>query len=119
MVTPDRSLMFPSVEYVRKLVQKAAVGSSQSGPPIAVVIECTHIYSADYTAAAAVERLAADFHARRQPLLFYNVKPSVANLFEAVAHPDHFTLFYEDEELDRLLAERTSAPGPQHAAERV
>ncbi|KAF9416924.1 hypothetical protein HW555_005840 [Spodoptera exigua] len=99
MITPDRCLMFPSVDYVRRLVTKHAASSS-----VPVVIECTHIYSADYTAAKSIEQLTADFHARRQPLYFYNVKPSVCSIFEAVAKPEHFVVFYEDEELDRLLA---------------
>lgn len=99
IITPDRCLMFPSVDYVRRLVTKCAASSS-----VPVVLECTHIYSADYTAAKSIEQLTADFHARRQPLYFYNVKPSVCSIFEAVAKPEHFVVFYEDEELDRLLA---------------
>lgn len=99
MITPDRCLMFPSVDYVRRLVTKCATNSS-----VPVVLECTHIYSADYTAAKSIEQLTADFHARRQPLYFYNVKPSVCSIFEAVAKPEHFVVFYEDEDLDRLLA---------------
>ncbi|XP_035432362.2 sodium-independent sulfate anion transporter isoform X1 [Spodoptera frugiperda] len=99
MITPDRCLMFPSVDYVRRLVTKHAASSS-----VPVVIECTHIYSADYTAAKSIEQLTGDFHARRQPLYFYNVKPSVCSIFEAVAKPEHFVVFYEDDELDRLLA---------------
>ncbi|CAH0723053.1 unnamed protein product, partial [Brenthis ino] len=99
MITPDRCLMFPSVDYVRRLVTKCAASSS-----VPVVLECTHIYSADYTAAKSIEQLTADFHARQQPLYFYNVKPSVCSIFEAVTKPEHFVVFYEDDELDRLLA---------------
>ncbi|XP_063381080.1 sodium-independent sulfate anion transporter-like [Cydia fagiglandana] len=106
MITPDRCLMFPSVDYVKKLVTKCAGASScEAGSgPLPVVLECTHIYSADFTAAKSIQQLTADFHERRQPLYFYNVKPSVCSLFEAVAKPEHFVTFYEDEELDRLLA---------------
>ncbi|CAH0579562.1 unnamed protein product [Chrysodeixis includens] len=113
MITPDRCLMFPSVDYVRRLVTKHAASSS-----VPVVIECTHIYSADYTAAKSIEQLTGDFHARRQPLYFYNVKPSVCSIFEAVAKPEHFVVFYEDEELDRLLAadERLARPEPTKLA---
>ncbi|KAL4707527.1 hypothetical protein ACJJTC_000279 [Scirpophaga incertulas] len=100
MITPDRCLMFPSVDYVRRLVTKYAAGRA-----LPVVLECTHIYSADYTAAKSIEHLTADFFARQQPLFFYNVKPSVCSIFEAVAKPEHFVVFYEDEDLDRLLAE--------------
>lgn len=106
MITPDRCLMFPSVDYVRRLVTKSAGGGGAGGalPALPVVLECTHIYSADYTAAKSIEQLTADFHARAQPLYFYNVKPSVCSLFEAVTKPEHFVVFYEDDELDRLLA---------------
>lgn len=104
MITPDRCLMFPSVDYVRRLVTKSAGGAGGSLPALPVVLECTHIYSADYTAAKSIEQLTADFHARAQPLYFYNVKPSVCSLFEAVTKPEHFVVFYEDDELDRLLA---------------
>lgn len=100
IITPDRCLMFPSVDYVKKLVTKFASNSSEP-----VVLECTHIYSADYTAAKIIEQLTADFHARGQPLYFYNLKPSVCSIFEAVAKPEHFVVFYEDEELERLLVE--------------
>lgn len=105
MITPDRCLMFPSVDYVRRLVTKCASGEGGGEGLVPVVIECTHIYSADYTAATSIEQLTADFHARRQPLYFYNVKPSVCSIFEAVANPEHFVVFYEDADLDRLLAE--------------
>ncbi|XP_028160691.1 sodium-independent sulfate anion transporter isoform X1 [Ostrinia nubilalis] len=107
MITPDRCLMFPSVDYVRRLVTKRAGAAA-----VPVVLECTHIYSADYTAAQSIQQLTADFHARRQPLLFYNVKPSVCSIFEAVAKPEHFTVFYEDAELDRLLAADRLPPKP-------
>jgi hypothetical protein len=47
MLTPDRCLIFPSVDYVRNLVTKH--GTKQGMFP--VVIDCSHIYGADYTAA--------------------------------------------------------------------
>lgn len=46
ILTPDRSLIFPSVDYVRNLVTKRSM--KQAHP---VVIDCTHIYGADFTAA--------------------------------------------------------------------
>jgi solute carrier family 26 (sodium-independent sulfate anion transporter), member 11 len=49
LVTPDRSLAFPSVEYVRALVLKAGVKHGDSLLP--VVVECGHIQAADFTAA--------------------------------------------------------------------
>lgn len=80
MLTPDRCLIFPSVDYVKNLVNK--LGSKSQVP--ALVIDCTHIYGADYTAATVIETLVADFSARKQMLIFYNLKPSVGQVFEGV-----------------------------------
>lgn len=46
LITPDRCLIFPSVDYVRNLVTKHGM---KKGIP--VVIDCSHIYGADFTAA--------------------------------------------------------------------
>lgn len=79
MLTPDRCLIFPSVDYVKNLVNKLGVKSQ-----VPVTIDCTHIYGADFTAATVIESLVADFSARRQMLLFYNLKPSVGQVFEGI-----------------------------------
>lgn len=49
MITPDRSLAFPSVEYVRNVVSKAGVKQGNSSTP--VVIDSKHVQGADFTAA--------------------------------------------------------------------
>lgn len=49
MITPDRSLVFPSVEYVRGVVSKAGIKQALSKMP--VVLDATHIQGADFTAA--------------------------------------------------------------------
>lgn len=67
------------MEYVKNLVNKLGVRSQ-----VPVVIDCTHIYGADFTAATVVETLVADFTTRQQLLIFYNLKPSVAQVFEGV-----------------------------------
>ena len=46
LLTPDRCLIFPSVDYVRNLVTKHSMKQA-----IPVVIDCSHIYGADFTAA--------------------------------------------------------------------
>ncbi|XP_058806512.1 sodium-independent sulfate anion transporter-like isoform X4 [Phymastichus coffea] len=104
MLTPDRCLIFPSVDYVRHLVTK--YGRREAVTP--VVIDCTHIYGADFSAAKVVESLTEDFAARGQPLFFYNLKPSVYAVFEGVA-PKDFVVYYTQEGLDDLLKERALA----------
>lgn len=103
MVTPDRCLIFPSVDYVRNLVTKHSV---RQGIP--VVIDCSHIYGADFTAATVIEILTKDFSKRGQPLFFYNLKPSVNNIFEGLA-PVDFIVYYNEENLDDLLKNRITA----------
>jgi sodium-independent sulfate anion transporter 11 len=49
LITPDRSLVFPSVEYVRNVVSKA--GMKQGSSSVPVVIDSRHIQGADFTAA--------------------------------------------------------------------
>lgn len=90
--------MFPSIAYVRALVTKFT--RPQQLP---VVIDCSHIYGADYTAAQAIESLTKDFASRNQPLLFNNIKPSVLTVFQGLT-PKDLVMYYDDDELDRLLA---------------
>ena len=97
MLTPDRCLIFPSVDYVRNLVTKHSI--RQAAP---AVIDCSHIYGADYTAATVIETLTKDFASRDHPLIFYNLKPSVCAVFEGLS-PKEFVVCYTEEDLDRLL----------------
>lgn len=103
MLTPDRCLIFPSVDYVRNLVTKYSHRIGNSITP--VVINCSHVYGADYTAATIIEVLIRDFSARGQPLFFYNLKPSVYSVFEGIQSTD-FIVYYTPDALDNLLRER-------------
>ncbi|KAG7187960.1 hypothetical protein KM043_013920 [Ampulex compressa] len=103
MLTPDRCLIFPSVDYVRNLVTKYSSRAGSVATP--VVIDCSHIYGADFTAATVIETLTKDFAARGQPLFFYNLKPSVYAVFDGIA-PTDFVVYYTQEALDDLLKSR-------------
>ncbi|BFF92215.1 sodium-independent sulfate anion transporter [Drosophila madeirensis] len=78
-ITPDRCLIFPSVEFVRNMVLK--LGSKSTLP---VVIDCTYIYAADFTAAKVISSMVDDFRVRRQKIIFFNLKPSVVSIFEGL-----------------------------------
>lgn len=97
LLTPDRCLIFPSVDYVRNLVTKHSIKQA-----IPVVIDCSHIYGADFTAAKVVECLTQDFSSRKQPLFFYNLKPSVVAIFNGL-QPKDFVGYHSEEELDNLI----------------
>ncbi|KAH8263339.1 hypothetical protein KR044_007579 [Drosophila immigrans] len=78
-ITPDRCLIFPSVEFVRNMVLKS--GSKSTLP---VVIDCTYIYAADFTAAKVISSMVDDFRRRQQKIIFFNLKPSVVSIFEGL-----------------------------------
>ncbi|XP_055710785.1 sodium-independent sulfate anion transporter-like isoform X2 [Phlebotomus papatasi] len=99
MITPDRCLIFPSTEYVRNLVNKQGIKSQTP-----VVIDCSHIYGADYTAATVIETLVRDFDSRGQKILFYNLKPSVVHVFEGV--DNHILVYYDFDALERVINEK-------------
>ncbi|KAJ3645331.1 hypothetical protein Zmor_022997 [Zophobas morio] len=97
LLKPDRCLMFPSVNYVRHLVTKHSL---RQGIP--VVIDCTYIYGADYTAATVIKILTEDFASRKQPLFFYNIKPSVGSVIHTLA-TEEFQVYYDCDEFDEML----------------
>ncbi|XP_055525139.1 sodium-independent sulfate anion transporter-like isoform X1 [Wyeomyia smithii] len=98
MLTPDRSLIFPSSDFVRNLINKH--GLKNQTP---VVIDCTHIYGADFTAAQVIDTLIKDFKSRNQMLLFLNLKPSVCGVFEGADL--EYRVFYDIEQLDKAIQE--------------
>ncbi|KAL0278539.1 UNVERIFIED_CONTAM: hypothetical protein PYX00_000337 [Menopon gallinae] len=99
-VTPDRSLVFPSVEYVRNVVSKA--GLKQGSSYIPVVIDSRHIQGVDFTAARGIKLLIDDFMNRKQPILFYNLKPSIVEIFQGV-QPKEFKYCNNESELNEFL----------------
>ncbi|KAL4707479.1 hypothetical protein ACJJTC_000231 [Scirpophaga incertulas] len=96
----DRALAFPSAEYVRRALSKAAA------PGLPLVLDARHVQAADFTAAEGIKALIEDFHARGQTIIFYNVKPSIAGIFRGVK-PREFLHCSCRADLDRLL--RTAA----------
>lgn len=91
-------MIFPSVDYVRNLINKQGLRSQ-----VPVVIDCTHIYGADFTAAKVVETLLKDFNHRKQTIMFFNLKPSVCAVFEGVDLD--YKLYYDFEALERAIEE--------------
>lgn len=100
IITPDRCLFFPSVDFVRNLINKQGLMSQ-----LPVVLDCSHIYGADFTAAKVVDTLIKDFNLRNQMLLFYNLKPSVVSVFD-VGNSSDLQVFYDFDSLERAIAEK-------------
>lgn len=104
VITPDRSLVFPSVEYVRAVISKQGL---REGTAVPVVIDSTHIQAADFTAARGIKTLIEDFSKRGQPLIFHNLKPSVIEIFKGVK-PSRLTCSSSELELNDHLKEYTN-----------
>ncbi|EDW53540.1 sodium-independent sulfate anion transporter [Drosophila sechellia] len=100
MLTPDRCLIFPSMEFVRKVINKQGQKST-----LPVVIDCTHIYGADFTAAKVISTMVMDFKLREQPLFFYNLQPRVAQVFEGLNKD--LVVIYDISTLHAKLAEKS------------
>ncbi|XP_039275801.1 sodium-independent sulfate anion transporter [Nilaparvata lugens] len=102
LVTPDNSLYFPAVDFMRSKVGKVGVKMGSSHLP--VVIDCRYILGADFTAAKGIAALIKDFNQRKQPIYFYNPKPSVLAVLKGVCL-DYFIHLQTKEELYRVLEE--------------
>ncbi|XP_069685809.1 sodium-independent sulfate anion transporter isoform X3 [Periplaneta americana] len=99
-VTPSNSLYFPAVDFIRTSIGKAAVKQGSSQLP--VVIDCRFILGADFTAAKGIAALIDDFNKRKQPIYFYNPRPSVVAVFKG-ASLEEFVHFRSQDELDFIL----------------
>jgi len=81
-ITPNQGVMFPSVSYVRNLVSKAGIKQDTLLP---VVIDCSHIYQVDYTAAKGFKAMLGDFSSRQQEVFWLSCNSSVATTISAIA----------------------------------
>lgn len=73
-----------------------------------MVIDCTYIYGADYTAAKVISSMIDDFNTRHQKIIFYNLKPSVVQIFEGLN--TKLVLCYN---IDALQQELAAEPDPE------
>lgn len=79
---------------MRALINKQGIKSQ-----VPIVIDASHVYGADFTAAKVVETLLKDFDRRNQQILFFNLKPAVASVFEGVK----IQVFYEFNLLEKAI----------------
>jgi len=75
--SPDRALYFPSINYIRNVINKAAIAHAS----LPVVFDCSRISSVDFSAAKGFKAMISDFKTRGQPLIFYNTQSSVLDTF--------------------------------------
>lgn len=99
-VSVDRAIVYPSINFVRNVINKAGVRQGQGSLP--VVIDCFHIYTADFTAYKGFAAMASDFKRRGQAVFFVNVRPNVeATLTDAGA--GDIVIVHSEEEMRAVL----------------
>jgi len=84
-VAPDQGIVFPSVSFIRNLVNKA--GSKHGNSRMPVVIDCEHISKADFTAASSFKAMMEDFEARGQPVYWLNPGERLSSTLKVAAGP--------------------------------
>ncbi len=103
----DRALVFPSVSYVRNTINKAGIKEGESKLPL--VLDCSHVFNTDFTAAEGFKSMISDFKKRNQAIIFYNTAPDVQSTFEGVRIKD-FHVVHSFEELLEHLQELLEGP---------
>jgi anti-anti-sigma regulatory factor len=99
LVELDRSLTFPSVEYIRYVITKSSKAWGQNSIPM--VVDCHHIQFADFTAAQGLQGVVQAFTKRGQMIILWKVKPSLIRLLEGLR--GEFTFCHTEDELEQRL----------------
>ena len=67
-----------------------------------MVLDCSHISTADFTAAKGFKAMITDFKQRNQQIIFYNTSRSVIDTFSGV-NMEEFAMVFSVEELNEHL----------------
>ena len=84
----------------RHKINKAGIQEGQSKLPL--VLDCSHISTADFTAAKGFKAMITDFKRRNQQIIFYNTSPSVIDTFLGV-NMEEFVMVFSVEEINEHL----------------
>ncbi|KAH6943314.1 hypothetical protein HPB50_019452 [Hyalomma asiaticum] len=102
LVSPDRTVLYPSSMYTTDKITKALPDTRDNSPRF-VVYDGVHINVVDYTTCIAFKSLSDNFAKQQATLIYINLKPSVGDALQG-AGPVHFYSCKSDKELDSLIA---------------
>ncbi|KAG7210487.1 hypothetical protein KM043_012008 [Ampulex compressa] len=100
LIIPGNSLYFPAVDFIKESVGNAGIKEGSSQVP--VIVDCSHVVGADFTAAKGIATLIDEFNNRKQGLYFYNPRSNVVNVLKG-ACGENFQYILNQEELSCLL----------------
>ncbi|XP_022247509.1 sodium-independent sulfate anion transporter-like [Limulus polyphemus] len=90
VVKPDRTVLFPSAEYIKSKITKALPPeSSQERICFTVIVDGEHLTDADYTIAMGLRTMVDSFEKQNVLTVFTNVIPKVQKILSG-ASPLHF-----------------------------
>lgn len=101
IVEMDRSLTFPSVEYIRYVISKSSMSWGENKLPM--VVDCNHIQFADYTAANGLKDVMKQFQDRGQAIVLYRVKPSIIRTLSGVMQEGNLIFCRNEFELEQVI----------------
>lgn len=99
LVKPDRSVFFPSVEYVKEKINKAIPDDVRS---YALVYDGINVTGADYTFALGMKNMIDTYVKNNITTIFINLKPNVCSAIEG-ARPEQFHYCATDREMESLI----------------
>ncbi|KAK5640780.1 hypothetical protein RI129_009327 [Pyrocoelia pectoralis] len=103
IVTPSRSLQFPSAEYLReKIIQDCY------DPKVTVVLNGKYINNVDATVAKNFKVLADDLILREQSIIFWNFKDNVRNTCKGV--DPKLVDYFKEGSLEDIVEEKEPSP---------
>ncbi|KAL3214510.1 hypothetical protein MRX96_034876 [Rhipicephalus microplus] len=102
LVSPDRTVLYPSSMYTTDKITKALPDTKDASPRF-VVYDGVHINVVDYTTCIAFKSLSDNFAKQQATLIYVNLKPSVADALQG-AGPVNFYSCKSDKELDSLIS---------------
>ncbi|XP_050540917.1 sodium-independent sulfate anion transporter-like isoform X3 [Daktulosphaira vitifoliae] len=97
LLTPDRYLIFPSTENVRKLITEY----DNSGE-LSIVIDGSRIFEADFTTANVFSTISHDLSRKGQKMYMFNLKPSVIRVFDGI-NDSHIIFCSNKQELEEII----------------
>ncbi|XP_035715824.1 sodium-independent sulfate anion transporter isoform X2 [Folsomia candida] len=109
LVELDRSITFPSLEYIKYVISKSSISWGKNKLPM--VVDCNHVQFLDYTAANGLKDVVQQFKKRRQPIVMYKMKSSIIRtLVGAMPAPENlesddagFRICRSESELEQFI----------------
>ena len=78
-ITPDRAIVYSSVNYVRNIVNREVRAYTE--PYSAVVVDCSQMTSIDFTTAKGFKAVIDEFKFLEKSVIFYNPNSSTKHTF--------------------------------------